>query len=113
MHALPHIPLVRDLFNPNRFEFLKLGNLFFKKDCPEAAYELMEAVLAFHKRKTAIMFWDKMSPVYKRLAGAGRFGFLNALTETPVEIMALFHGLKKDEISDFCRRPKVISPCDL
>ena len=113
IHALPRIPLVRELFNPNCFEFLKFGNVFFEQDRPEAAYALMEAVLALHNRKTAMMFWDKGSPVYQQIAGAGRFGVLNALTETPVEILALFKDFKESEIADFGRRPKVISPCDI
>jgi ribosomal protein S18 acetylase RimI-like enzyme len=113
MHALPYLPLLRDLFNPRQFEFLKFGNVFYQKDHPELAFELMGSVLALHKRKTAMMFWDKKSPVYQQLAGAGSFGVLNALTETPVEIMALFEGLSDGEISNFCWRPKVISPIDL
>jgi hypothetical protein len=60
-----------------------------------------------------MMFWDKGSSVYQQLAGAGRFGVLNALTETPVEILALFQGFSDNEITDFGRRPKVISPCDI
>jgi hypothetical protein len=113
MHALPLVPLLRDLFNPRRFEFLKFGNVFFEMHHPELAFELMEAVLAHHGRKTAMMFWDKESPVYRRLAGAGRFGALNSLTETPVEVLALFEHMSDKDISDFCRRPKVISPSDI
>jgi len=106
------LPLLRDLFNPQSFEFLKFGNVFFEKEHPAAAFELFEAVLALHRRKTAMMFWDKTSPVFKEVAAAGPFGLLNALTETPAEIMALFQGFTDQEIADFARQPKVISPCD-
>ena len=113
LHALPRIPLLRDLFNPQCFEFLKIGNVFFEKGRPELAFELLEAVLAHHHRKTAMMFWDKGSPVYRQLAATGPFGILNALTETPVEVLALFEGMSDQEIADFRRLPKVISPSDI
>ena len=113
LHALPRIPLLRDLFNPQRFEFLKIGNVFFEKGRPDAAFELFEAVLAQHQRKTAMMFWDKTSPVFKELATVGSFGLLNALTETPVEVIARFQGFADSEIVDFSRHPKVISPIDI
>ncbi len=110
---LPHLPLLRDLFNPQNFQFLKAGNLFFQKDHPEHAFELLEAVLTHHHLKTAMMFWDKESPVFKQFSKAGSFGVLNALTETPVHILALFQGLGQAEIVEFRRRPKVISPIDI
>jgi RimJ/RimL family protein N-acetyltransferase len=113
LHALPRIPLLRDLFNPLDFRFLKIGNVFFEKNHPEAVFELVQAVLAHHHLKTAMMFWDKESPVYQTIARTGRLGLLNALTETPVKIMALFQGFTDNEIADFYRRPKVISPCDI
>jgi len=113
LYVLPHLPLMRDLFNPQRFEFLKIGNVFFEQGHPEYAFELMEAVLVEHHRKTLMMFWDKGSPVFQELSKAGPFGVLNALTETPVEVMALFEGMNDQEISDFSSRPKVISPSDL
>ena len=106
LHALPKIPLLRDLFNPKNFRFLKVGNIFFDEGQPKAVFELLEAVLAHHQLKTAMMFWDKESPVYKQIATAGRFGLLNALTETPVHVMALFQGFDAQEIDDFKHRPK-------
>jgi GNAT superfamily N-acetyltransferase len=113
LHALPRIPLLRDLFNPQDFRFLKFGNIFFEPGHSHYVYELFEAVLAEHGLKTAMMFWDKGSPVYKEIAITGRFGLLNALTETPVHVMALFQGFENHEIDDFKQRPKVISPSDL
>jgi RimJ/RimL family protein N-acetyltransferase len=113
LHALPRIPLLRDLFNPKDFHFLKFGNIFFEPGHSNYGYELFEAVLFDHGLKTAMMFWDKESPVYNEIAAAGRFGLLNALTETPVHVMALFQGFENREMADFKRRPKVISPSDL
>jgi len=113
LHALPHIPLLRDLFNPKDFRFLKFGNVFFDEHRPEYVYELFEAVLAQHGLKTAMMFWDKESPVFKKFAAAGHLGILNALTETPVHIPALFQGFESYQVADFTSRPKVISPSDI
>jgi ribosomal protein S18 acetylase RimI-like enzyme len=113
LYALPRIPLLRDLFNPQNFNFLKFGNIFFNENHPEDIFELMEAVLAQHQLKTAMMFWDKQSPIYQKMTSAGRFGVLNTLTETPVRVMALFQGFDPVEIAEFRKRPKVISPSDI
>jgi len=113
MHTIPYLPVIRGLFNPRDFRFLKIGNLYFQPGHAREAHELIQAVLARHQLQTSLGYFDKSSPIYEELAAAGRFGLLNALTETPVRIMALFEGFEETEIADFKRRPKVISPSDI
>ena len=95
------------------FRFLKIGNLYVEPGSAAAAHELIQAVLIRHQLKTALVYFDKESAIYREFAAAGRFGLLNALTETPVQVMAYFHGFDENEIMAFGKRPKVISPNDL
>ena len=113
LKLLPRIPFLRTVFNPDDFRFLKVGNVFYQPGRAAAVFRLLESVVAHFHLKTALMFWDPMSPVYTELAGAGSFGLLNALTQTPAEIMGRFYGFTGVEIADFCRRPKVVSPTDI
>lgn len=111
--VLPKIPFVRSVFNANDFKFLKVGNVFYRRGRAELIFKLLESVLAWHGLKTAVMFWDPSSPVYRTLAESGRFGFLDALTQTHVAVLGRFRGFSDEEIERFCERPKVISPIDL
>lgn len=113
LKLLPRIPLVRTVFNPADFRFLKVGNVFYRQGRAAAVFRLLESVVAQFRLKTALMFWDPMSPVYKGLTEAGSFGLLNALTQTPAEILGRFYGFTRVEIAEFCQRPKVISPTDI
>jgi hypothetical protein len=109
---LPHLPVLKKLFDPHDFRFLKLGNVYFQQGHADAAIELIETLLARYNMKAAMMYWDKRSPVYQQLATGGGFGLLNKLAETPVNVLGYFQGFHGNEIVDFCRHPMVISPLD-
>jgi ribosomal protein S18 acetylase RimI-like enzyme len=111
--ALPHIPILRGVFNPQDFRFLKFGNIFYREGRAADAYKLWEGVLAMHGLKTAMLFMDPASPVTQTLRAAGSLGFLNALTETPVNIFAMFRGFSENQIESLSQQPKCISPLDL
>jgi ribosomal protein S18 acetylase RimI-like enzyme len=111
--ALPRAPLLRRLFNPHDFRFLRIGNIFFETGRAARVFELLEHVLAIHQVRTAVMLWDKTSPVYQDLAAAGSLGLLNPLVETPLEIMGLIEGRPQNFIQELRRLPKMISAIDL
>jgi len=113
LHAVPHIPLLRDLLNPADFRFIRIGNIYFRQDRPAAVYELIESVLATHRLKTAISFLDKTSPAYQALARSGRFGIVNQLTETAVDVTAFLQGFSPVEIDELRRQPLAISLLDI
>lgn len=110
---LPQIPFLRDTFNPDNFEFLKISTIYFRPGQAATVFQLIEGLLARQGLKTALMFWDPDSPVQGELLRVGRLGFLNALTRTPVDQWGCFKGFHRSEIDIYSRRPKVISPLDL
>jgi ribosomal protein S18 acetylase RimI-like enzyme len=113
IHVLPYIPLIRRLINPKNFRFLKFGHLYFKEGQAKAVQELLEGLLARESLCTAMMFLDSRSPIFKEFSSEVPLGFLNTMTQTPVEIMGLFHHFSEDEIADLSQRPACISPNDL
>lgn len=113
VRLLPKVPLFRKLFNPNDFRFLKVSQALVPQERPERFFRLLDAVLARHGLCTAMLFLDKRSPVYQRLDHGGRWGLLNALTETRVDIYAYMLGLTDREKTDLRQNPAVISPIDL
>jgi len=113
LKILPHIPLVRGLFNPLDFKFLRFGNLFFKDNQAEKAHVLLESILAMHGVKTAMGFMDKKSPLYRAFRKAGSLGPLNALTETPVDVHAYFKEIPENDIHALQSLPLSISATDV
>jgi GNAT superfamily N-acetyltransferase len=111
--VLPHIPVLGNLFNPQNFRFLKVGNVFFSPGHADAASELLEATLAGSALKVAVLFIDKNSSAYKEWLSKSKLGLLNSLAEVEVHVMARFHGFSTEEITDFANRPLAISPIDL
>jgi len=113
LRALPYMPLIRGLFNPESFRFLKLGHIYFKSGHAAAAHQLIESVLAEHQLKTGMAYLDKKSPAYKALADAAFFGILNPLTETAVDVTGYFINLSPEEIVGLQTRPLSICPLDI
>ncbi len=110
--ALPHIPLLRRLIPERNFHFLTFGNIFVKKGREAELFNLMEALLARHHLNFGLMYLDRRSPVYQRIAAAGTFGLLNSLIEVPVEVMAYFKGFSPAEIAAIHRQPLFVSMND-
>lgn len=110
--ALPHIPLLRRLMPDKNFHFLTFGNIFIKKGREAELFNLMEALLARHHLNFGMMYLDRRSPVYQRIAAAGTFGLLNAMIEVPVEVMAYFKGFSAAEQAAIHGQPLFISMND-
>jgi hypothetical protein len=110
--VLPLIPFLRRLFPDRNFHFLTFGNIYVKEDRAGELFTLMEALLARHQLHFGMVYLDKRSPVYKRIAAAGEFGVVNALLDVPVHVMVYFKGYSNSEIADIRRQPLFISMLD-
>jgi GNAT superfamily N-acetyltransferase len=110
--ALPHIPLLRRLMPERNFHFLTFGNIYVKSGREAELLKLLEALLARHGLNFGMMYPDRRSPVYQRLAAAGSFGLLDSLIEVPVEVMAYFKGFSPAEIAAIHSRPLFVSMND-
>ena len=110
--VLPHIPLVQRLFPGRNLHFLTFGNIYVKQGRERELFALMEGLLARHQLNFAMIYLDKRSPVYERLAAEGKFGILHAFVNVPVHVMGFFKGFSDSEITDIHRQPLFISMDD-
>jgi GNAT superfamily N-acetyltransferase len=110
--VLPQIPYLRRLFPHRNYHFLTFGNIYAKEGREAEIFGLMEALLARHQLHFGMVYMDKRSPVYQRLAVAGEFGIINSLLDVPVQVMVYFKGFSKSEIADIRRQPLFISMMD-
>jgi hypothetical protein len=107
--VLPRIPGVRRLFPEGNLDFLAFGNLYAKEGREEAVFSLMEALLSRRRLNFAMIYLDKRSPMYQRLAAVGRFGVFNALVDVPVQVMGYFQGFAETEVARIHDQPLFIS----
>lgn len=109
---LPLVPFLRRVFPDRNYHFLTFGNIYAKEGREGEIFTLMEALLARHQLHFGMVYLDKRSPVYKRIAVAGEFGVINSLLDVPVHVMVYFKGYSRSEIADICRQPLFISMMD-
>jgi GNAT superfamily N-acetyltransferase len=110
--VLPVIPFLRRLIPDGNYHFLTFGNIYAKEGRKGEIFRLMEALLARNQLHFGMVYLDKRSPVYQRIAAAGEFGVFNFLLDVPVHVMVYFKGFSKSEIADIRRQPLFISMMD-
>ncbi|MEJ2671732.1 MAG: GNAT family N-acetyltransferase [Deltaproteobacteria bacterium] len=110
--VLPVIPVLRRLFPDRNLSFLTFGNIYFKNGMEVQIFSLMEALLARNRMNFAMIYMDKRSPVFQRLAKVGKFGILHPLIDVPVHVMGFFKGFSDTGIADVYRQPLYISMND-
>jgi hypothetical protein len=104
---------LRRVFNPAEFRHLKLSNLYCAPGHERTLLDLIESLLKQEGYYTGMMFMDKRSALYASLAALKSWGFLNALTETPIELFATWEGLSPAATETLSRSPAYFSPRDL
>ena len=109
---LPSIPILRRLLPGGNLHFLIFGNIYFKNGMEAEVFSLMEALLSRHQMNFAMIYMDKRSPVFQRLAKVGKFGVLHTLIDVPVHVMGFFKGFSDSEIADIYQQPLFISMND-
>jgi len=99
LSVVPRIPLLNQLFNPDKFEFLAFEGLYFKPGKENRLHELFEGLLAQEKLKSSMFWLDVKCPVYKILNDYGRLGLINNFVkESDVNIMASYQNMTVEEI---------------
>lgn len=100
LNVVPVIPLLNQLFNPKKFEFLAFEGLFFKPGKEHCLYEIFEGLLAKEKLKSALFWMDEKCPYYKSLTGYGKLGLINNFVkESDVCLMASYQNMTEEEIT--------------
>ena len=113
MNVIPLIPVLNKLFNPKKFEFLGFEGIYVKPGFENKLVELFEGLLAKEKLKSAMYWMGKSCPVRKRILENSKTGLIHSfIKESDVFIMAAFHDLNDEEISDLKSRPLFVSGFD-
>lgn len=111
MKILPHLPLLKSLFNPKNLRFLRFGNLYAKKGHERDLILLMNTLLVRNGIKTGIVCLDKRSPIYHRIRSQG-FGIINKLIESRMKIFVTLHGVGTNIIETLKKQPFHVSMID-
>ena len=113
MNVVPQIPVLNKLFNPKRFEFLAFEGIYVKPGYENKLTDLFEGLLAKEKLKSSMYWMGESCPLRKRILEKSKTGLIHSfIKESDVFIMAAFHDLNKEEISDLKARPLFVSGFD-
>jgi hypothetical protein len=76
---LPHIPILKRLINPDKYDFLAIEGLFVENGYEEYLYDLLEGVLHQFNMTSALIQLDSKSPFLKLFKEKKNLGLLNSL----------------------------------
>jgi RimJ/RimL family protein N-acetyltransferase len=102
MHILPKIPILKRLINPNKYEFLAIEGFYFKEN-PADLYPLLESVLAFFKKSSALFQLDFKDPLLDFFTKNGNLGILNAMkkdTKTHVMVKVVGFDWQQSQLAE-------------
>jgi RimJ/RimL family protein N-acetyltransferase len=78
--VIPHIPFVRDIFNPNAFHFLNFEGIFVEKGHEADLVDLFESILHIKQYHSSLILMDERDPLFKFLQEQNRLGLLSRFT---------------------------------
>lgn len=90
-------PFARRRFDPERFRFLRLGDIALRAGCEDDWPRFVSALLARHDAHIALAFIDPRRELHARLRGIGAFGRLLHDGKAPLRVMARWAGAESSE----------------
>jgi hypothetical protein len=111
--VFPRVACLRNLFNPREWHFLKIGSVYFQPCLPEALLELLEGVLYQYQMKTAVLYIDHRSPIYRELRQSRQFGILHHLVRIKVNVCGFSENLSHQQFAELHNLPLAISAVDV
>ncbi len=112
MKYVPRIPLINQLFNPNRFQFVAFEGLYYDEKLSDLT-RLMEATLAIHQVKSAMFWFDAKDPLYNEFNEKASLGLLNKFVrDNNAYILASFRNLTPEDENRVRHAPAYISGFD-
>ncbi len=78
LNVLPHIPILKRLINPQKYEFLAIEGIFVEYGSGEFLYPLIEGVLHHFSVTSALIELDSKSPILEMFKKKQNLGLLNA-----------------------------------
>lgn len=113
MTLVPRIPLLNQIFNPQRFEFLAFEGIYVRPGHEHRLFELFEHLLAQEGLKSAMFWLGADCPVRERIQAAGSLGLIHGFVkDSDVTILADFQNCTADDIALLQRQPLFASAFD-
>lgn len=113
MNVVPLIPILNQVFNPKRFEFLTFEGIYFKAGYEDKLHTLFEHLLAKENLKSAMYWMGETCPVRGRIEKAGKQGLIHTfIKDNDVIVMAAFENMDKAEIQAVHNQPLFASGFD-
>lgn len=113
MNVVPLIPVLNNLFNPKKFEFLAFEGLYFKPGYEQQLYALFEGLLAKEKLKSSMFWLGKTCPIRKKILAKGKLGLIHSfIKDSDVEIMAAYKNIDETKIDKLKSKPIFASAFD-
>lgn len=110
---LPHLPILRRIFNPRKFEFLTFEAIFCKAGKEKSLNDLFEGLLAKNSINSAMFWLDEKDPLFDPLQSALQFGlFHHFVKANDVHMMQSFLHFSAAEKEQFTNRPFYASAFD-
>ena len=79
LKVLPHIPILKKLINPEKYDFLAVEGIFIALDSEDYLYSLLEGVLHHFSMTSALIDLDSKSSILKLFKERGNLGLLNTV----------------------------------
>ena len=79
LKVLPHIPILKRLINPEKYDFLAIEGIFIELGYEDYLYPLLEGVLHYFSMTSALIELDSKSSILKLFKERGDLGLLNAI----------------------------------
>jgi RimJ/RimL family protein N-acetyltransferase len=113
MNIVPIIPLLNQIFNPKRFEFLTFEGIYFKNGHEDKLHTLFEHLLAKEELKSAMYWMAATCPIRAKIEKAGQQGLIHAfIKDNDVIVMAAFENMSEAEIQAVHEQPLFASGFD-
>ena len=97
-YIVPHLPLLRRLFNPKDYRFVSFEAVYCKPGHEKQLAQLFESVLASFGVYTGMSWFDVKCPLAKRITDHADLGFLSKIQKSPpANVVAEYHNFSEEE----------------
>ncbi|MEE4176676.1 MAG: GNAT family N-acetyltransferase [Bacteroides sp.] len=113
LKGVPHLPLIRRVFNPKKFDFLALEGIYFTPGGEKHFHALLKGLLYQEGLNTALFWLDTQCPIFRQLKKYGHWGFIHSFTKNAgTHLMASWKNLSPEEIKILEESPVYVSAFD-
>ena len=113
LNILPYLPIVRNYFNPKKFDFLTYDFVYVKPGYEDKLPLLMETLMQQHEVTFSLIWQDVKSPLHAMFA-AMDLGFLSNFSNVPTgKIMMTTNRVSEDQLNDIVKKPMFTCAMDM